>query len=68
VVGAVLVTRDPDRFAAFMLQALAEDLQEQALDIVPTAGPGVKLGDNLGTHDGVPSSVPTAAGRGFGAR
>jgi hypothetical protein len=65
VVGVLLVARDPDRFAAVMLQALAEDLQEQALDIVPTPGLGVKLGDHVRTHDGVPSLVATTAGCGL---
>src|SRR5438445_459192 len=55
VVGVVLVAQDPDGLAAFVLQALAQDLQEELLDIVPATGPGVKLGDDMGAHDQVPS-------------
>src|SRR6266566_515013 len=54
VVGVVLVAQDPDGLAAFVLQALAQDLQEELLDIVPATGPGVKLGYDMGAHDQVP--------------
>jgi hypothetical protein len=50
VVGVVLIAYDPDGLAAFELQALAENLQEEALDIIPAAGLGVELGDDIGAH------------------
>jgi hypothetical protein len=40
VIRVVLIAQDPDGLAAFVLEALAQDLQQQAGDIVPAAGLG----------------------------
>ena len=40
VIRVVLIAHDPDGLAAFVLEALAEDLYQQVGDIVPAAGLG----------------------------
>ena len=40
MIRVVLIAQDPDGLAAIVLEALAEDLQQQVGDIVPMAGAG----------------------------
>src|SRR6185503_10902005 len=50
VIRVVLVPHDPDSLAAFVLEALTQDLQQQAGDIVPAAGLGKQLVGDQGAH------------------
>src|SRR3984957_12235329 len=54
VIRVVLIAQDPDGLAAIVLEALAEDLQQQAGDIVPTAGPGEQRVGDQGAHQWIP--------------
>jgi hypothetical protein len=50
VIRVVLIAQDPDGLAAIVLEALAEDLQQQVGDIGPTAGLGEQLVGDQSAH------------------
>jgi hypothetical protein len=54
VIRVVLIADDPDGLAAVVLEALAQDLQQQVGDIVPTAGLGEELVGDQGAHQRIP--------------
>jgi hypothetical protein len=58
VIRVVLVPHDPDSLAAFVLEALTQDLQQQAGDIVPAAGLGKQLVGDQGAHQCIPLLFP----------
>ena len=58
VIRVVLVPHDPDSLAAFVLEALTQDLLQQAGDIVPAAGLGKQLVGDQGAHQCIPLLFP----------
>jgi hypothetical protein len=58
VIRVVLIAHDPDGLAPFVLEALAEDFQQQAGDIAPAAGLGKQLVGDQGAHQRIPLLFP----------
>src|SRR5580704_13480689 len=54
VIRVVLIAHDPDGLAAIVLEALAQDLQQQVGDIVSAAGLGEQLVGDQGAHQRIP--------------
>jgi hypothetical protein len=62
VIRVVLVAYDPDGLAAIKLEALAQDLQQQVRDIVPTAGLAEEFVGDQGADGASPPSSPECYG------
>jgi predicted esterase YcpF (UPF0227 family) len=50
VIRVVLIADDPDDFAAIVLKALAQNLDQKVRDIIPAAWLGKELGGYKGAH------------------